>query len=196
MSRLKFAWSAAAFGLILSAPRLSSQPFVILVDQGPLGVSNVPNGGTINMVADAIGLANTARLTLSYRGSGSAAVPAIDRTGSNDFSVTLPTLPATLVPGQSLNLSLRFVPSSGARVGGRLTFSVTETAQDGAQSQSTIVVNLAGFAPDLVASYTLPNANAAPLPDGGTIPFPPTPLNTTTSAAVTIMNRGSAAGTV
>lgn len=182
-----------ALGLCVTQAR--AQSFVILADQGPLGTSTVPNGGTVNMVAEAIGSPVQARLTFSYRGAGTATISTVDRTGSNDFSVAPAGLPITLGPNEGWTLVVRFLPSSGARVTGRLTLTVTETVQ-GAATQGQLVVNLAGFAPELVFSYTLPGGNAVAISDGGTITFPPTPLNTTASAVIAILNRGSATGTV
>jgi len=182
-------------GLLLAVAPLSAQ-YTILVDQGALGVTNVPNGGTVNMVAEAIGAAQTAQLMLFYRGEFSATVMGIDRTGSNDFSITPPALPAELASTGSISVAIRFTPSSGNRVGGRITFTITEKARDNTQTQVSLAVNLTGTAPDLVFSYTPPGASAAPLAEGGVITFPPTPLNTTVTATVAIINRGTAPGTV
>lgn len=179
----------------LGARRACGQPFVILADQGAQGVSQIASGGTLTMTAEAVGAPVQARLTISYRGNGTASISTIDRTGSNDFSFTSPTLPVTLASNESFTVIVRFVPGSGARVTGRLSVNFTETIQ-ASQTTGTLIVNLAGVAPEFVISYTLPGGNALPVADGGTIAFPPTPLATTATAVIAILNRGSATGTV
>ncbi len=191
----KSLWLAVLLGLWFGLPAAWAQSFVILADQGPLGTSTVPNGGTVNMVAEAIGTPVQARLTFSYRGTGTATISALDRTGSNDFSLTPPNLPVTLGPNEGFAVVVRFLPSSGARMTGRLTLTVSETVQ-GTPTQGTLIVNLAGLAPELVFSYTLPGGNAVAIGDGGTITFPPTPLGAAAAAVIAILNRGSATGTV
>ncbi len=139
-------------GALLAAAPVWAQ-YTILVDQGPLGVSNVPNGGTVSMVAEAIGAPQTAQLILFYRGQFSASLMGIDRTGSNDFSITPPTLPAELAPAGSITLPVRFTPTTGNRVGGRITFSITEKGKDDVQTQVSLAVNLTGAAPDLRSEF-------------------------------------------
>lgn len=188
-------WCVALLLAGMGPRAASGQPFVILADQGAQGVSQIASGGTLTMTAEAVGAPVQARLTFSYRGSGTASISTIDRTGSNDFSFSPPALPVTLAPNESFTVVLRFVPSSGARVTGRLSLSFTETVQ-ATQTTGSILVNLVGVAPEFVISYTLPGGNALPIADGGTITFPPTPLTTTATALIAILNRGSATGTV
>lgn len=165
--------------------------FAVFADQ-PQGVSGIAHNGTVNMIADGVGIANTARLTVSYRGTAAATISSIDRTGSNEFSITAPTLPATLRPQQSIDITVRYTPATGNRSQGRISIGFTE----GVSQPSAYIVNLAGTAPDLAVSYTFPGGNATLLTGAAPLPFAPTALNKTLTAVIAVANRGTATGSV
>ncbi|MEK7409038.1 MAG: choice-of-anchor D domain-containing protein [Acidobacteriota bacterium] len=195
MSRQRICLSAVAV-LLFPVPAAFAQatppPFAIRVQQGQ-NVLNIADGGSFTMPADAVGLATTATITVSYRGTTTADIQTIDLTGHTDFSISsLPELPLTLNPSQSFTIYTRFLPTSSNRVLGRVAFGYREGRTGGA-----LTVNMAGVAPEFAFSYIpLPGGNATPLAPGGTIPFPVTPINTTASATFVVTNRGSGAGTV
>lgn len=188
-------WKAnpAKLLLLLAAalPAAAQSQFAVFADQ-PQGVSQVAHNGTVTMVGEFIGAAVQARLTVSYRGTASAVITSVDRTGSNDFSIAALQLPATLQSQQSLDVNIRYVPVSGNRAQGRVAINFT----DGASPPSQFIINLVGITPDLVVSYVFPGGNATLLPDGGLLQFPPTATGNTLSAVIAISNRGTAPGTV
>jgi hypothetical protein len=153
-------------------------------------VAAVPNNGSATMVADGLGRTVTGTLSISYRGSPQATITAIDRTGSNDFSITGPSLPFVLDPSRSTAIQISFTPSA-SRAQGRITIAFTEGTVTGA-----LIVNLNGTAPEWAVSYTLPGGNATLLTPGATLEFPAVTLNTAAPAVIAIMNRGQATGAV
>ena len=161
----------------------------------------VPNGATIPFSA-AIGQSQTFRLTATYDGSGTVTVPQPPQVfGSPDFSATLAgTPPLTLNPGDSLIVDLTYSPStaSGANDQFNLQFSEkTFVTNPPTVSQNQISLNLQGAAPSFVLSYVLQSTlNTVPLQPGGTIPFPPTLVNTLSQANLNISNLGSGTGQI
>jgi hypothetical protein len=160
----------------------------------------VPNGATVPFSA-AIGQSQTFRLTATYDGSGTVTVPGPPQVfGSPDFTATLAgTPPLTLNPGDSLIVDITYRPSTanGANDQFNLGFTETIATNPPTVSQNQISLNLQGTAPSFVLSYVLQSTlNAVPLQPGGTIPFPPTLINTIGLANLDITNLGSGSGEV
>ncbi len=161
----------------------------------------VANGSTIGF-SSAIGQSQTVRLTATYDGSGTVTVPQPPQLfGSPDFTDTLAgTPPLTLNPGDSLIVDLTYRPStsSGANAQFNLPFSEkTFVTNPPTVSQNQISLNLQGAAPSFVLSYVLQSTlNTVPLQPGGTIPFPPTLVNTLSQANLNISNLGSGSGQI
>ncbi len=161
----------------------------------------VANGSTIGF-SSAIGQSQTVRLTATYDGSGTVTVPQPPQLfGSPDFTDTLAgTPPLTLNPGDSLIVDLTYRPStsSGANAQFNLPFSEkTFVTNPPTVSQNQISLNLQGSAPSFVLSYVLQSTlNTVPLQPGGTIPFPPTLINTLSQANLNISNLGSGSGQI
>ncbi len=178
-------WLAA--GALAQAP-----PFAIRVQQGP-NVASLSEGGTFTMQADAIALASTAAITLTYRGTASVSVNHVDLSGHTDFSLLgLPELPATLNPNQSVTAFIRYAPTTGNRVYGRVSFIYVE-----GRTTSSVTLNLSGIAPDFAFSFIpQPGGNATLVQPGATVPFPVTAVNTTSEVVFVITNRGSGPGAV
>ncbi len=166
-------------------------PFTIQVQQAQ-NVLTLADGGTLTIAADAVGRPATATFTVTYRGSTSAVLNALDYSGSLDFSVTgLPEFPQTLTPGQRLSFGVRYQPGSSTRAVGRIAFNYTE-----GRSGGTLTINLAGTAPEFAFSYIPQGGNATLVSPDGVIRFPVTPIDTLSNTTVVITNRGSGTGVV
>jgi hypothetical protein len=188
-------------GLLALALALSASaqtiPFQLLVTQGP-NTSTVQNGGAVSFVAPTGG-SQTAQITGTYSGSGKVTVsqPA-EVFGSTSFTAKISgALPLTLDPGDSLSITVTFSPTSTAQTNAQLDVPYVETVSGNLANTNTITLSLQGIAPGFALSYVLQtNLNVVPLQPGGTIPFPPTLVGTTSQAALNITNTGSASGTV
>ncbi len=178
--------------VISAASAQTTPPFNLQVRQGP-NLFTISDGGTLTMPADAIGLLSTASVTLTYRGTAtSVSINTVELTGHTDFSLAgLPDLPLSLAPNQSLTIYVRYLPTSGAKVAGRVAVNYTEGRITG-----WVSFNLTGVTPEFAFSYVPPGGNATSLTPGGTVLFPATTLNSTASATFIITNRGSGSGTV
>jgi hypothetical protein len=161
----------------------------------------VPNGATIPFSA-AIGQSQTFRLTATYNGSGRVTVPQSPQVfGSTDFTAPLSgTPPLTLNPGDSLIVDLQYRPSTATGANAQFSLPFTETTfttNPPTVSQNQISLNLQGAAPSFTLSYVLQSTlNTVALQPGGTIPFPPTLINTISQANLNISNLGSGSGQV
>lgn len=194
MSRLTSFVLLAVVALLLVAPMAQSQapPFSVRVQYAST-VANVSDGSTVTIPADAIGLATTVSVTLTYRGTTTADVTMLDLTGSTDFTINgTPSVPTTLRVDASLGVSIRFLPNTSNRVLAQLVFSYVE-----ARSFGKVTVILAGVAPEFGFScIPQPGGNASLLQPGGTVTFPATAVSATSSAVIVLTNRGSGAGVV
>jgi len=178
------------------APLAYSQagpPFTVRVQSGT-NVTSVADGGTAIIPADAIGIATPVSVTLTYTGTGltTADIVAADLTGHTDFSITSPpTLPVTLRPKDTIALSLRFTPTTSNRVVAQMAFGYVEGRTSG-----RLTTNLAGVTPEFAFSYIPQGGNATLVAPGGTVTFPATAVNATSSAVIVLTNRGTGSGAV
>jgi hypothetical protein len=161
----------------------------------------VPNGSTLGFSAP-LGQSQTIRLTATYDGSGTVNVPQDPQLfGSPDFTATLAgTPPLTLSPGENLIVDIQYTPSNANGATAQFNLPFTETTSITSPptvSQNQISLNLQGTADSFVLSYVLQSdLNVVPLQPGGTIPFPPTLINTVSQANLDIANVGSSSGQV
>ncbi len=169
-------------------------PFSIRVQQGTT-VSSATDGALITMAADAVGIANTAVVSITYTGTTTnptTAMNAIDLTGSTDFSISgLSELPVNLLPKQSFALNIVYKPTSSAKNAGKIVFTYVEAGKIAA-----FTLNLAGTAPEFAYSYIPQGGNAALLGPGGKIVFPVTGIDEVSAATFVLTNRGSGPGNV
>lgn len=182
-----------AFLLLAAIPAAAQAPssLTVRVQIGSV-ISNVDNNGTLNFAADQMGGTVSAALTILNRGGNTITVNSLELTGSTDFILqNANDLPLTLGPGQSFLLGVRYVPSTSQRTAARLALGYTEV-----RLNQTFVLNFTGSAPELVISYTPPGGNATPLLANGVLVFPQTLVDTTATAAVSLLNRGTATGFV
>ena len=175
----------------------SGLPFVLLIQQGT-SVTPVSSGATITLPATAIGKSLDAIITATYRGTGTAFVTRIDVFGPPDFSATgLSTIPVALTLEQEFKCRVRFQPTSSARATAILQIAYTEVIPGVTITQSTLVFNLVGVAPEIALAYVLQtDSNVIPLSPDGTILLPETRVASSTSTAVVVVNRGSGPATI
>jgi hypothetical protein len=182
-------WTAVLAFLAASA---SAQPFVLRVQEGT-AVANVTNGASVTLSSSGIGRTATATLTVTYEGTATANFnnPPSLTPPTADFSATV-ALPVSLTPGNSFTVALDFTPSTTAGESTLLVLSYTEGA-----TQGTIQLTLIGATANMTVSYTLPpNQNTVPLSPGGTVPFPATQINTSTTGTIAVSNTGVGPGIV
>ncbi len=170
-------------------------PFTMRVQQ-PDAVSYIPEGGTLTMAADAVGVPTGATVTVTYIGTSSAAFNIVDLSGSTDFSLTPPPEIAagsvTLLRNQSLSFVLRFLPTSSSKQSGKVTINCLE----GGRMTFNFGFSLVGTAPEFAYSYVPQAGNATVVGPGATMTMALTPVNTTSNTTVIVTNRGSGAGVV
>ncbi|MFN7918874.1 MAG: choice-of-anchor D domain-containing protein [Bryobacteraceae bacterium] len=174
-------------------------PFQLRIQQDT-NVATIPNNANVTVFADNIKGQTSLRVTATYRGTTSVTInQAPDLFGSPDFQIaSFPPVPIKLNPADSFNFEIRFTASSSLSVTAQLNITYSETPSTGLiPVAGLIVVNLTGSAPEFSVNYVLQaDSNVLPLAPNGTIAFPPTLVNTTSLAAVIVLNRGSGPGTV
>jgi hypothetical protein len=178
-------------------------PFTIRAQQGNQ-VASISNNGSVLFAAPGINRPVASRFTLTYRGAGVASFAvAPEVVGAPGFNVTqVGSFPVNLATGDSYTFEVTYLPSATSQVSAQASLNYRETLQPTTPNGSPIVLNnaitlnLIGTAPDLVISYFLADGNVVPLSNGSTLDFAQVPVNTVTSAIVSITNRGSATGTI
>lgn len=166
-------------------------PFAVRVSQGT--VSNlIGNGATVGIAADGIGRPSTITVSIQYRGLTTAAVTALDLSGSAQFTFARrPSVPANLVPNAEAVFDVTYNPTGSAITTGQIAIALTEAGTT--PVASVFLINLSGSAPEFAAAYLLQNdQNVVNVNDNGTIAIPSTPAGTITTAAVILLNRGTA----
>ncbi len=187
----RFSWMPILLLAALALPAFSQAPFAVRVQYGATTVS-YSEGSTVTVPAEAIGASATVFVTLAYRGTTTADISAIDLSGHSDFALAgVVQLPVTMRPNSSLDISLRYTPSSGTRVLGQVAFAYTE-----GRTSSRVTVNLAGVAPEFAFSYTPQGGNATLVDPGGAVTFPVTAIDATSQTVFTLLNRGSGPGVI
>lgn len=194
------------FGAILTACGASASaqqfPFQIRVSEAGNAII-VSNGAALGFSAP-IGQAETATVTATYQGSGTASITQAPTVlGSTAFTVNSPTgLPLTLHQGDNVSFDIVFRPANASQANAQVSLPFSEMLPGAGAGQPTTVNNtinlsLQGGAPSFVLSYVLQtDQNVIPLQPGGTILFPATPINTTAQASLNITNNGSASGRI
>ncbi|MGH9657835.1 MAG: hypothetical protein ACRD96_04770, partial [Bryobacteraceae bacterium] len=152
------AGALVAAALTATTANAQALPFSLRVQQ-PTGASVLPDGGTFSFAADAVGRVSEATLVVTYRGTGTAVLTFAEISGSNDFVFFGPPEfnLTVLQPNQAINFTIRFAPSSSARVSGGLRFGYTDTPPPPvppAQAQQprigTFSLGYTGVAPEFV----------------------------------------------
>jgi hypothetical protein len=174
-------------------------PFQILFTEGTNAIT-LQNGTTVGFNSP-IGQTANATVVATYMGSGRATISVQPTVfGSPAFkSILAATLPITLAPGQTVQFSIAFTPTSSAQTNAQINLPFVEdfTSIPPTESSSAIEIGLTGSASTFALSYSLTtNQNVVPLQQGGTIMFPATQLGATSQALLNASNVGSGSGSV
>ncbi len=198
----------AAFGAGLASAQSAAFDFSLLVTEN--GITNTVTNNSAIPITAAIGSQATATVVATYIGSTAATItsPPTILVGSTEFTakITATTtgstaLPIVLVAGQSVTFVVTYAPTVATQATAEVSLAYTEPGATNTTLQNSINLIFVGGAPSFVLSYILQptngtTGNVVQIAPGGTIPFPPTPLNTTTAAQLNITNEGSGAGTI
>jgi hypothetical protein len=118
------------------------------------------NATTVSFGSVALNTPTTQTVTLSSTGGAAVTVNSATVTGTG-FSASGATFPATLNPGQSVNLTLQFNPTTAGAATGQLTVSSNSS------TNSTAVIALSGTgtaqAYEVDLSWTAPSSSSDPV---------------------------------
>ena len=155
--------------------------------------SNVTQGGTVALTAGDIGQPVRATVTVRYTGTATASVTGFSVTGTSEMTlVAAPTTPLTLNPGASTSFTVQYLPSTGNAVAADVSVAFSESGH-----ASSFQFVLAGTSPRLTFSYFFaPTGALVDLNAGERITFPATNVGSPVQAVVTVLNRGSASGSL
>jgi len=183
-------------GLILLLANVASFAQIFLsVTQGQV-TSGLTNGGALMVTAPALNQPVDFKVSVTYAGPGVlrfSGAPLL--AGSSDFRNGSST-PAdtTLASGQSVAVPVRFLASTAGIVSAQLSWTFSETlVQTELARTGAIVLRMNGSAPSVELGYSFSldgNFNLLPMTNG-VLPFPSTPVNSSTSAEMTLLNRGT-----
>jgi hypothetical protein len=171
---------------------------------------NFENTGNVAFTTEGIGISADAQVTVTYRPALTtltATIVAVDLTGPPDFTLSSSVDYST---GQylltnslaSFGFALRYKPLSSKAVTAKLTFTYQETDTASVRAFTgnrigTFTINLTGSTAEFVYSYAVqPSGNSTNLNQGDTIALPAVNLTETSAVAITVANRGTAAGTI
>ncbi len=155
--------------------------------------SAIAPGGSAVLTSGAVGQAATGTVQITYTGSATSTITGVSITGTSAISVSsAPSFPVTLSPNGTATFTIQYLPFSGAAATGQLAIAVTEGTQ-----ASVFSFNVTGNTPDLKFNYSLlPSGGLNSIDPDGSISFPTNNVGATSTAIVTIVNRGSATGSL
>ena len=200
MRESSFGKAAWLLGILAGLASAQQVPFQLRVASST-SAAVVANGSNLGFSA-AVGQSQVVRLTATYVGSAKVTLPNSPLLfGSPDFTATIAgTPPLTLNSGDSAIVDITYRPTKATGANAQMSLPFTETTSitnPPTITQGQISLNLQGTAPSFVLSYVLQSdLNTVPLQPGGTIPFPDTLINTTSSANLNITNTGSGPGQI
>jgi hypothetical protein len=168
--------------------------------------NNVPNDTQIPVNAE-VNTQAQATVVATYAGSTQATISSQPQIlGSIEFTAKIVSsttgstaLPIVLSPGQSFTFVVTFSPTNANGASAQVSVPYTEPGTTSATVSNAIILLFQGTSPSFVLSYIFPPPganNIVLIQPGGTIPFPGTLLNTTTTADLNITDQGSGQGTI
>jgi hypothetical protein len=116
------------------------------------------NATSISFGSVVVNSATTQTLTLSSTGSSAVTVSAASITGAG-FSVSGASYPVRLNPGQSMNLTLQFVPTTVGSATGQLTI----TSSSSSNPTAVVSLNGTGAPHEVDLSWTPPSSTSDPV---------------------------------
>lgn len=193
----------AALLFITAAGAYAQFPFQILITS-TTGQAAVANDSQIGFTAE-VGQSVTYQVVATYLPSNSSNTVTISQMpqilGSTSFTVSnFPMLPAMLSAGDTVKFAITYKSNSANQAQAQLTMNFVETSQGtngSVMTPNALVLVLLGQSPSFSLFYVLQsNPNAVAIPNGGTLMFPATQVNSSAVAALDIENTGSGAGTI
>jgi hypothetical protein len=185
--------------------KAQSFPFQLSIQDQNQNVTVIGNGATVTLNADAISQSVAITLIVTYNGTTIADLSVPQLSGSPTISLTTAALPQTLTPGASYPIGILFTPNSATTTGppasAQLTIPYKESGTTGTNgtpgSSGAIALSLSGTAPNFVLAYEFQsNQNIIALTEGSTLPFPATPVATTSTATILVENIGNGRGQI
>jgi len=180
-----------------------SFPFSIRVLQ-PDQITSVANGSGLSLNST-IGTSTSVEIELTYRGNGVINITrAVELAGSNAFVIESSDVTPVLLQNSGVfRFKVRFLPRVSTTVSSQITLPYTESITGPGLNPITVTnpgfvqLGLFGTAPEFFVNYILQSdSNFIPVGNGGRISFPTTLANGTSTVQLSIVNRGSGAGTV
>lgn len=178
-------------------------PFSIRILQ-PDQITSVANGSGLSLNST-IGTSTSVEIELTYRGSGVINLTrAVELAGSNAFTIeSSDPAPGVVLNSEVFRFRIRFQPRVSTTVSSQITIPYRETIAGTGPNPTTVTnlgfvqLGLFGTAPEFFVNYILQtDSNFIPVANGGRITFPTTLANGTSVVQLSIVNRGSGAGTV
>lgn len=161
--------------------------YILQADQNVVPLSG---GGFIVFPATRIGTTSQATFNITNRGSGPGQINAISFTGSAFRIFGLPLFPATVAPGQTLQIVVQYTPTA---VG-------SDTGQLQVTTDSVLTVGLQGTGISTTPTFVyraIQGTSSSTVEPGGTISlFPDTNIGETSSVVIEVKNTGSGPGTI
>jgi hypothetical protein len=184
-------WIALSLGAALSAP-LSAQFAVTVQENGQ--ATTVTNGASISLNAPAAGQTATGTIILTNLGTDTVNLTGAVVQGSN-FTTTASS--AMLKQFQSTTFTITYTAMSTAATSGDFLWPYTEVDSMGMTvSTGAVTFNLVGDAPNVAVSQVDTNGTFTTVPNGGTIQFPNTVVNSSSTLQIALSNSGSGPATI
>ena len=184
---------AVFFAAATAAPGFAQ--FLISVQQNGQAIS-IANGATITVNAPAVGQNATATVTLTNLSTSTVnflGAPQI--LGSGNFSSD--ATPGSVTSLGTTTFQILFNPKSSAQDISQFNWTFTEASSSGSTPTPGVInFTLVGTAPNLIVNTVQTNGNSVPVPNGGTIQFPVTAINSTSSQGIAISNTGTGSSTI
>ena len=176
----------AAFSALPAAAQASLQVSVATGGSS----TTVTSGGTVALTGTDAGQPVLATATVRNTGSSPIIVTGISATGTSEITVQAGALPATLNPGGAANFTIQYLPATGNAVFAQVTVAYTENTQAGA-----FPFIVSGTSPRFTYSYYfIGNGALTDINSGDRITFPGTNAGATSTAVLTVLNRGAGTG--
>jgi len=177
----------------VAAPSLLGQSVLQVSVTASGQSSNVAPGGSLALTASDLGQPILANVTVLYSGTATATITGVSVTGTSEMTLLLaPQVPATLHPNGSTSFTVQYLSASGNAVAAQVSVAFTENSQ-----ASNFMFTLTGTSPHLTFSYFFaPSGALTDLNSGDRITFPATNVGSSVQAVVSVLNRGTAAGSL
>ena len=175
--------STIILGLQGAAPAFTLS-YLFQTNQNPL-----PPGGTVAFGPTLVGTTAQTQIDVTNTGSAPGALTGIAITGAAAFQLQgKPLLPATVGVGQTLPVSVLYLPTAVSTDTGQITFTF--------DSASPVTINLTGSGNSPSFTYKLLTTPTSTVSPGSTITLASANIGQSSSVMIQVLNSGNANGTV